>query len=54
MLFTYFRGTLSEGIDFKDELCRAIFIIGVPEKPPTDIMRDRIMKYHNERHDKDN
>lgn len=29
-LFCVCRGKLSEGIDFKDQACRAIFVIGLP------------------------
>ncbi len=30
LLFAVCRGRLAEGIDFKDELARAIFIVAVP------------------------
>ena len=30
ILFMVFRGKLSEGFDFKDNLARGLFIIGVP------------------------
>ncbi len=30
ILFAVCRGRLAEGIDFKDELARAIFIVAVP------------------------
>ena len=30
ILFTVLRGKLSEGVDFKDKVARAVFIIGVP------------------------
>ena len=30
ILFVVFRGKFSEGYDFKNDLCRGIIIIGVP------------------------
>ena len=30
------RGKVSEGIDFTDELARAVFLIGIPYPPFTD------------------
>lgn len=31
------RGKLSEGIDFSDDLTRAVFIIGIPFPPINDL-----------------
>lgn len=36
-MFAVSRGKVSEGIDFTDELCRAVFIVGVPFPPINDI-----------------
>jgi Rad3-related DNA helicase len=33
-LFAACRGRLIEGIDFSDELARAVVLIGVPNLPP--------------------
>lgn len=30
VFFAVARGKVSEGIDFTDELCRAVFIVGIP------------------------
>lgn len=30
VMLAVFRGKVSEGIDFKDEKCRAVFVVGVP------------------------
>ncbi|GBG30660.1 Regulator of telomere elongation helicase 1 [Hondaea fermentalgiana] len=30
VLFAVFRGRMSEGIDFKDNYCRAVFLVGIP------------------------
>ena len=35
-MFAVCRGKVSEGIDFADELCRAVFLIGVPFPKVTD------------------
>ena len=33
MLFCYCRGRVSEGYDFKDEMARAVVMIGIPLPP---------------------
>jgi len=35
VLFCVIRGKYAEGYDFKDNLCRNIAIIGVPNLPPS-------------------
>ena len=32
-MFAVQRGKVAEGIDFSDELCRAVLLIGVPYPP---------------------
>lgn len=53
VLFAVSRGQLSEGIDFKDELCRAVVILGVPEKPRGDLQLNCEKAYHDRQHKKD-
>ena len=36
-MFAVYRGKVAEGIDFSDELCRAVFLIGIPFLPFKDI-----------------
>lgn len=36
MIFGVCKGKVSEGIDLNDELCRAVFVIGVPYPPYAD------------------
>jgi len=36
-MFCYCKGALSEGINFKDKLCRSVIFIGIPYLPPDDI-----------------
>ncbi|CAD8071079.1 unnamed protein product [Paramecium primaurelia] len=36
IMFAVHRGKVAEGIDFSDELCRAIFLVGVPYPPKQD------------------
>jgi len=33
ILFCYCRGRVSEGIDFKDEMARAVVLVGIPLSP---------------------
>jgi len=36
ILFCYCRGRVSEGIDFADEMARAVVLIGIPLSPYKD------------------
>jgi Rad3-related DNA helicase len=47
IMFCVCKGKLSEGIDFKDKLCRSVMFIGVPFLPPegTDVKLDYKQKY---------
>lgn len=53
VLFAISRGQLTEGIDFKNELCRAVVIVGVPEKPINDLELNCAKDYHDKQHEKD-
>lgn len=33
-MFCVCKGKLSEGIDFKDKLCRSVVFLGIPYLPP--------------------
>ena len=37
VFFCVFRGKLSEGIDFKDDNCRAVIVVGIPFPPVKDL-----------------
>lgn len=39
-MFAVCRAKVAEGIDFSDELCRAVFIVGVPYLP----FKDKLIK----------
>ena len=41
-------GKMSEGINFKDDLCRVVIMIGLPYPNPNDIELKERMKYLNE------
>lgn len=41
----YYQGKLSEGYDFPDGLCRAVFLVGIPFPPVNDIKVDQKKQY---------
>ena len=45
LFFAISRGKLAEGIDFTDELARAVIIIGVPNLNPTEMSTKLQMGY---------
>ena len=47
-MFAVCRGKVSEGIDFSDELCRAVFMVGIPY-PPVQDKRIELKKLHIDR-----
>jgi chromosome transmission fidelity protein 1 len=48
ILFSVMGGRLSEGINFNDDLCRLLMIIGVPYPTPSVEMKERIKFYGND------
>jgi Rad3-related DNA helicase len=46
-LFALIRGKISEGLDFADEKCRAVIIVGVPYPARNDIKVVSKMHYLN-------
>ena len=49
VLFAVCRGNFSEGMDFPDDLCRAVFNVGVPYLPRRDTKVQLMMEYQNTR-----
>ncbi|CAK74541.1 unnamed protein product (macronuclear) [Paramecium tetraurelia] len=45
IMFAVQRGKVAEGIDFSDELCRAVFLVGVPYPPKQDHKVSQKMEY---------
>lgn len=48
-LFTVMRGKFSEGIDFKDDLCRAMIVVGVPFPPQSVEVQDKQRYINNQK-----
>ena len=44
-MFAVHKGKVAEGIDFIDELCRAIFLVGIPYPPFKDNRVIEKMRY---------
>eukprot|EP00127_Corallochytrium_limacisporum_P001499 Clim_evm5s61 gene=Clim_evmTU5s61 len=49
-LFAVFRGKVSEGIDFADDLARAVVVAGIPYPNTQDKGIEEKKRYNNERH----
>lgn len=50
VMISVVNGSLSEGIDFKDKLCRCVIMVGLPYPNPTDpVMKER-MSYFDRKH----
>jgi chromosome transmission fidelity protein 1 len=49
LLISVVNGSLSEGIDFKDELCRCVLLIGLPYAKITDPILHERMEYFDSR-----
>lgn len=50
LLISVVGGSLSEGIDFRDELCRCVILVGLPYPNRTDPILIEKMKYFDTRH----
>ena len=48
IMFGVCRGKIAEGIDFSDELCRAVFVVGIPY-PPYKEMKVELKRGHIDR-----
>jgi Rad3-related DNA helicase len=48
IMFCVYRGKMSEGIDFKNELARAVICVGIPYPNTTSIQLNQHQKYHEE------
>ena len=52
VLISVINGSLSEGIDFKDDLCRCLILIGLPYANLTDVALQERLKYYDHMHEK--
>jgi len=50
VLIAVVNGSLSEGIDFKDDLCRCVVVIGLPYANPADLIIQERMQFLDAQH----
>lgn len=53
VLVSVVGGSLSEGIDFKDKLCRCVLLVGLPYPNPSDLVLRQRMSFYDKRHSMD-
>ena len=50
VLMSVVNGSLSEGIDFKDSLCRCVIVVGLPYPNPADMVLQERMSFFDRQH----